>query len=281
MIHECDTIERSGIDWGQVKPARIMICIPTLSGKIGYALVDFIALCLRTSYTDGPFKFDFRIIPEIWPHYYARNLAVREFLRSDCDKLWFIDDDMLPTRDSFGMLLHDADIVSGIYYNLKHSNDGLGYEVFPVMYQRTADGKSFVHDYPTSKDQFIHPIAGAGGGCLLIKRHVLEDRRMWLPTQYVDAHGETQEYLSEEQGDPRWAPPLFRHLWKPGGNQLRSEDLDFCDRASKCGYSILGDHNSHFGHLKTFDVNRIVQTLALAQKTALAQAAKREAACEQ
>lgn len=268
MIQECENIgekQPETFDWSKVKPAKILVAIPTLSGLIHAPLVGFLAQCIRTSYLNGPWQFDFVIIPERWPHYYARNIAVREFLKTDADKLWFIDDDMLPTPSSFAMLLHDADIVSGVYYCLKDAEDALSYRVQPVMFQRSDDGLAFKPDYPRAGDM-VHPIAGAGAGCMLIKRHVLEDRRMWLPTKYLAPNGEERDYM-DEQSEATWAPPIFRHLWRPGGNELRSEDLDFCARAADLGYTLVGDHESHFGHLKRVDVNKVIQTLVRIQQS--------------
>ena len=265
-----------------MKKQHILIAVPTLSGELPWPIVQFIMQAIQSGYDEAcPFIFSAYCVPERWPHSYARNLACRAFLESGADKLWFVDADMMPTPRSLHMLTIDADIVSGMYMALKKSPDKMVYEPQSLLFREPKDEYAaklgFMPDYPADANDMVHEIAAAGTGCMLIKRRVLEDKRMWLPTKYVNGAGETVDYMDEYKPDNEdWAPPIFRFLWKPSGCQLRGEDLDFCARARANGYKIIGDHNAPFGHIKKADILTIAQTISRAMQTGKALAEQKD-----
>lgn len=248
-----------------------MIAIPTVSNQINSVLVEF--LCWLFAQSDrSRFIFDLTVIRQRFPHHYARNLCVRSFLMSDSEKLWFIDDDILPTATMLRVLEHDADIVSGLYHVLKMAQNETTYDPKPLLFRVSEQGHvaGFFHSSPPNENELVQEIDAAGAGCLLIKRHVLEDKRMWLSSQYTALDGQVHDYLAENlPGNKKWAPPIFRHQWKPGGDELRSEDIDFVWRAKQLGYKAVGDFGARCGHLKICDAQMVGTTIATAALAAL------------
>lgn len=246
-------------------PQKIMLGIPTASNKINAGLAEF--LCWLFGCGVPGFEFEITMPKQRFPHHYARNLCVKTFLESDCDKLWFIDDDIQPTPRMLRVLEHDADIVSGMYHVLRMNKGETCYDPRPLLFRvgPTGDAAGFLFDKPDGEEDLVRPVDAAGAGCLLIKRAVLEDPRMWYSTKYRGLDGADLDYMDENLPDnPKWAPPVFRHNWKPGGDELRSEDIDFCWRARQFGYSMIGDFGAHCGHLKTVDAAMVATTIATA-----------------
>lgn len=245
---------------------KIMLGIPTLSGTVNAALMRYVCILMQSE--NERFKFVLpAMVAEKFPHWYARNLICRQFLESDCDKLWFFDDDIIPTEFTAAILDHDADIVSGMYMALRGTPDGRRYDPRPLLYKEAPESPKggFYFATPDSPDEPVMDICAAGAGCLLIKRHVLEDKRMWYPTKYIDYVGDECDYMDENLPDnTRWAPPIFRHHHKPGGDDILSEDLDFCWRAKKNGYRLLGDFSARCGHIKRADAYVVSNSLAMA-----------------
>ena len=81
-------------------------------------------------------------------------------------------------------------------------------------------------------------------GATVIRRKVLEDRRLWLAEPREDAI------------------PVFREISDAYGKLCVSEDLDFCTRARALGYSIWCHSGIRWGHLKDgFDLNHVVDMM--------------------
>lgn len=244
---------------------KVMLAIPSVRNEINGGLVEFLCWLFREGIPG--YEFDITMPRQRFPHHYARNLCVKAFLQSDYERLWFIDDDIQPTPRMLRVLEHDADIVSGMYHVLRMNKGETCYDPRPLLFRVPAQGDApgFMFDRPDDESGMVRPVDAAGAGCLLIKRHVLEDRRMWYATEYMGLDGEMKDYMDENLPDnPKWAPPVFRHAWKPGGDELRSEDIDFCWRARKLGYSMLGDFAAHCGHLKVVDAAMVATTIASA-----------------
>lgn len=146
----------------------------------------------------------------------ARNEAVRIFLESDAQYLWFVDSDILLGEDALEkLLLANCDIISGIYFR-KWSGDDRTAEVCRLEDDRTI----FYRESELPADLFS--IAGCGCGCLLIRREVIE------------------QCLKAVDGGT-----LFRYSFDP----LISEDLWFCNVASSVGYQLMAHGSARLGHL--------------------------------
>jgi hypothetical protein len=99
----------------------------------------------------------------------------------------------------------------------------------------------------------VEDVDGVGTAMMLIKRHVLEDRRLWQHPAYFAFDG-TPMVMGEED-----APPVFREVRKPNGQLDISEDLDFCYRAKQLGYRIVVNHGAKCHHHKRVDVLQVIE----------------------
>ena len=154
----------------------------------------------------------------------SRNRLARDFLRSDCTDLVFIDADVgwqdhaLPRLMSF-----DRDIVAGVYPKKTDNTE------FPVYLPRgelraEADGLLKVERAPT--------------GFLRISRRVLETLAE-----------KARKYRSNEAkpGDPPY-PLIFERANHDADGRRWSGDYAFCNKATDAGFSIYVDPELHFTH---------------------------------
>lgn len=79
---------------------------------------------------------------------------------------------------------------------------------------------------------------------MVIKRHVLEDKRLWLAPEKVDG-----------------VVPMFRWPRAITGATLGTDDLDFCKRARALGYKITAAPGVQWGHFKEVDLHWIMQKI--------------------
>ncbi len=154
----------------------------------------------------------------------ARNDLVARFLQTDGEWALFLDSDMVPPADVMLRLLAaahhvDTKVVGGLCVTI---DDG----PIPTIYQHDPDGVTVVRlDYP---DDTLLQVAATGAACLLVHRKVLE--------AVAEAH-------------PDEAFPWFKET-EPLKGYWVSEDLEFCLRAGRAGYSIYVDTTTPIGHVK-------------------------------
>ena len=147
----------------------------------------------------------------------ARNFLTEKFLESDCDRIWFLDDDVIPP-DNLAELLHvEGDIVGATYRCLQKGLTGA------TSIQRMP---------PDLPDKGVHPVAYVPFGSVLIDRRVFEDEKMLL-------------------GPANWYREVLDSQW----NMMISDDVDFCSRASEAGYDTVCVAHVEFGHKKLVDLN--------------------------
>jgi hypothetical protein len=158
----------------------------------------------------------------------ARNEIVRKALAEKCDYLFFADCDHVFEPDTIGRLLrHDVGLVSGRYHMRKEPYHAVAY-----VKHRTQEGP---HCYaPVHYGNGLIEIERGGGGCLLIRRDVLE--------------------AIEKRIGPNW----FRYQRgpEPPHDFTVSEDFWFWQQAREAGYRCYMDWDVEAGHLQTFAVNR-------------------------
>lgn len=154
----------------------------------------------------------------------TRNSLVREFLKSSCTDLVFIDADVGWRDDELIKLLsYDRDIVAGVYPKKTDKTE------FPVFLKRgelraEADGLLEVERVPT--------------GFLRIRRGVLE------------ALAEKAAKFSSNEhkaGDPPY-PLIFERMNNTTDGRRWSGDYAFCNKAKALGFRIFVDPEMHFSH---------------------------------
>jgi hypothetical protein len=209
------------------------------------------------------------VLNGIQGHANARNHAVQKFKKTNCDRLWFIDDDMDLPENIWDLLEVDAAIVSPYLPTIKRFRDES--KNIPIVSQ-CARQYDDLNDWDTyhgvDADQEIMDVDGVGMACTVIRRDVLTNRNMWGPTQYLRPDG---KHSSLQSSDPR---PLFEPIMKPNGENEIGEDYHFCWKARKQGYDIKLHTGIICGHRKNIDILSLkdmtheIMTLRLMRKSA-------------
>lgn len=243
----------------------VFVAVPTTTGRVTVGIAHFLNTLERLSLVaDYPWRFQWQVVNGRRPVEFARNVLCGIFLeKTKAEKLWFIDEDMVPTESSLQLLDLDADIVAGRAWAFDHSAPEAGKEpslrLCLFHYNRNGDFK-FNPIVPKDGDSVL-PIVAAGTATMLISRKVIEDRRLWLSDEYQGLDGNTHR-CSDDRGDD-WAPPIFRTQYAPNGRILRGEDLDFCLRAHELDYRVLADVTAQFGHLKELNIDDVAMLCEL------------------
>lgn len=163
-------------------------------------------------------------------HDFARNEVVKDFLKTDCDILWFLDSDVCPP-------LHVLDLVTkhGEHWELA----GAPYPVFMTPDGQTCpqvvmcvymEGPKGLHAsaVPQKGAQFVD---GLATGCIFIKREVFSK-------------------LQE---------PYFEFKYDEKSRKItEGEDLGFCRKVAEHGYKFFTDFSmvcKHFKEVDLLDVN--------------------------
>jgi len=206
-------------------------------------LLGFIASALnKNSDPYSPHRFSTVIASNIRGYAAMRNFCADRFLKSNCSRLWFLDDDIMPPLNIFQLLETDADICVAPYPFIGNMR--------PV-YLHYADPVSMTGLVEPKSDGKALDVTGVGMGCTLIRRVVLEDTRMRYSTKYIASNGKEMDQ-KDEKGS---LPPIFRFHLKPDGQAELGEDFDFSMRAKRLGYSVKVRPDIPCDHLKRIGLN--------------------------
>lgn len=163
-------------------------------------------------------------------HDFARNAIVEEFLKTDCDVLWFLDSDVVPPVSIMDLVVYPAKewkLAGATYPVWMTLNQELGPQAVLTCYKKI-NGKLAKSEVPTSGIGFVD---GLATGCLFIKREVFE--RLSKP-YFEFKYDETTREMSE------------------------GEDLGFCRKMSDLGYQFYTDFSlvcKHYKRVDLLDVN--------------------------
>lgn len=173
--------------------------------------------------------------PKGEPRERNRNMCVRQFL-SHGDKfthLLFVDDDTIVPTDCIDMLLTaDVPIACGVQ-PLLLPHDDIDHLVYNVMRFGTQESTKPVWPDWLTWNPPVGPfeIQYAGFGCVLIRREVLDQMGFpWFREDYGNQNGE----------------------WNI------TEDIFFCDKARRAGFTVYGVADVVCGHVKPVDLRDIV-----------------------
>lgn len=186
------------------------------TGRIGWAvgMIAAAATILR--------KYDLIIDPRSYPYPDGNaNIATQDFLETDCDKLVFIDIDVViddPKKLDI-LLSHDVGVVGGIVPKKK---PGLEYSIIPL--ESDPD--------PFSGDTDLCEVYRVCRGCMIIKREVFE---------ILKDHPEVTQYTCLETGRLQWE--FWRNI--AGGT---SDDFNFCKRYRDLGGKVYVDRRCTLFH---------------------------------
>lgn len=177
--------------------ARVLVAIPTYEGHgycfdllaehlraLSFAAVDFVFV--DNSETEGHSEriknAGFIVLRDVESRtrqekiLNARNTIRDYFLKGAWEHLFLVDSDVMVPSDAVERLMgHGADVATGVY--LSHQNLGGKRSVNPVLYDFVDAEHARIMSVHEVLGERVMPIAAAGLGCCLIKRHVLEKVR--------------------------------------------------------------------------------------------------------
>jgi len=233
---------------------HVFLVVPSISGMVTTHIAHFFSVAQKMNATaDHPFVYSVGTVEGIRGYALARNNIAQQFLASECDILWMIDDDIAPEANAFDLLKSDADIVAPMMptltydYNMQTKKLNYTEEFAAFRFGDLNDLTTKAH----AKDALgsgVVEVDAVGFGCTVIKGHVMRDRRMRESGTYLRQDGKVYEL---QETDP---PPIFHSRMMPNGVCALSEDVDFCLRARKLGYSVKLDTNIEVGHKKSLDI---------------------------
>ncbi len=161
-------------------------------------------------------------------HDYARNEIVKEFLASDCDVLWFLDSDILPSGNVLDLVTEHYEkwtVAGGVYpIWMADEADNRSQKVFFTAYTANDTGGYHAAPVPRKGTEYVD---GLATGCLFIKRSLLE---MMKPPYFSFTYNE------ETRG------------------MIAGEDLSFCKVVNQMGYKFFTDYSIVCGHYKTVNL---------------------------
>jgi len=154
---------------------------------------------------------------------HAKSISYKKFLETDCTHFFNVDADIFFFYNVISpidiLVERDKDIVGGIYVYKKEPVQPTHRPLdLQEIYERTGE---FPKDYKFNIPDEIHEVKWLSGGCMLIKREVIEK-------------------LIEKYQVPN-LPMIYK-------KEYLSEDFSFCFRASELGYKIYADPTISIGH---------------------------------
>ncbi len=205
--------------------ASVFIAIFTGKERDGW-LCPAMAEFLVSLTTQKPRAISLEVLT-LKPIDYARNCAVKDFLATDFQWLLMIDNDMAPPPNLLDMVDRAEERMDilvpkcpGIMDSVVMSTPGIG---ILLGWQLFAGG--------LGKNEWCE-IAWSGTGVIFIRRRVFEC-----------------------MGNQGW----FRFIYDADGMMLNSEDINFCQKARKAGFTIWGNQQFAVEHFKTVPLFALVR----------------------
>jgi predicted O-methyltransferase YrrM len=214
----------------------ILIAVPTYSGQVGAQFLASIVESISLLDAAGV-RTDFCIESGNCHVDDARNSVVRQFLKTECTDLVFIDSDVgWRSEDLVKLVKYDADIVAGVYPKKQDDVD------FPVFMEA---GKEI-----WAREDGLVEVVGAPTGFMRIRRSVIEKlvethRARGFKGQ-GDPDGELYYPIFERliEAGRRWSGDYaFCRKWRGlGGKIFVAPEMEFTHEGNKVWAGCLGDH---------------------------------------
>lgn len=200
----------------------LFIAIPCYGGMIHAECMTSVVELIRSTGLVG----ELRLLPSDSLVPRARNLLVSQFLASSCDRLLFIDSDIVFRPDDVvNLLSHGKDCVGGLY-PMKMPG--------PLVF--------CCNGFPDQPPQFEEPnllhVRYVGTGFLCLTRTVFERIAARWPEDF---------YTPDENTDQASTYDWFK-VGVVNGRYL-SEDYYFCERWNQLGGKVFVDARVTLGHI--------------------------------
>jgi len=167
--------------------------------------------------------------PNDKPITFNRNEIVKSFLKSPCDYLLMIDDDVVPPLGILNLADFQKDIIGALCFAFTHNM------VVPIAWNRRADGQYWLSDLDGNDG--LQKVDAVGTGCIMISRKVLENP--WW------------------QNNGGW----FKNEYDKTGHKKEGNDLAFCRKAEDLGYKVYTHTDYICSHIVPMDLRYIYGTL--------------------
>ena len=202
----------------------IMLAMPCYSAKVHFATMRSILLDSINIIGRGD---KFCIAEDIGNSDIAgsRGALFAAFVRSDCNTLVFVDDDVFWNPGALLQLIdYPVDVVGGIYPKKQE----------PLAWPFKIEEKE---EYPTDPETGLIEVLGLPGGFLKISKDCANKMIEAYPRQTLRSVSEHTQF---------W--PLFDPYEMPDGNRL-SEDFSFCQRWIDIGGKVWANLEFELGHI--------------------------------
>jgi hypothetical protein len=216
--------------------ASVFIAIFTLDERDGWMAPGMAQFLAAMSVVAKERAVSLQIKQNTKPIDWARNHIVQDFLASGFEWLLMVDNDMNPPPNLIDMVDRAdgrMDILVPKFYAVKDravalpGSEGPGLALI-LGWQCFASG--------LGKNEWCE-IAWAGTGVMFIHRRVF---------------------------DGLGRQPWFRFAYDDYGMMMNSEDVNFCQKARKAGFTIWGNQRFEADHYKTVPLSRLAQGIKVA-----------------
>jgi hypothetical protein len=168
------------------------------------------------------------------PLHAARNLLVELFLKTDCEYLFFIDDDVVPPSDALDELIEaDKDIIMPLTLMIKPITEEAAVPVPQSMRNHDPTKEGYKPCWGTG----IEEVDTIGGAAFFVKRKVFEEK-----------------------------PYKFRFEYYPNGRRKKGADVAFSEDMRARGYKLYAHYDLPCQHIRQVDLLRIYKALSLLAK---------------
>ena len=154
----------------------------------------------------------------------ARNMAVRQFLKTNNKYFMFIDSDTIPENidDLKKLKKYKKDIIGGLYNCVLSKDDG-AMITRPSAYSMIFDSRTLIDAVAVQPKTGLQKVIGMGTGYMMVKRDVFNK----IPEPWFEF---------------KWADD--KHI------AFQGEDIGFCEKANKLGIKMWCDTDCTALHVK-------------------------------
>lgn len=172
--------------------------------------------------------------PNDKPITFNRNEIVKTFLKSSCDYLLMIDDDIVPPLGILNLADFQKDIIGALCFAFTHNM------IVPIAWKRRADGLYWISDF--DGNDALQEVDAVGTGCIMLSRKVLSEN--WW----------------QENGG--W----FKNEYDKTGYKMEGNDLAFCRKAQALGYKVYTHTDYTCSHIVPMDLKYLYGTFVNSKK---------------
>lgn len=203
---------------------KVFVAIPNL----GTIIPELATNLLQWTHDD---RFEVKVFmpKNLQPETVARNSCVKQFLESDCDYLFWVDDDVsCPPETLHRLITHDKDVVAAIVFALKYDKDEVFTYPVALRYNENMEYKAYY-------GKGLEEVDAIGSACVLFKRKVFEHKELETPYEY--------------------------QLHKDGSLMI-TPDFGVMQKVQKAGFKIFADFDLICSHVKEVDLKLLNNLLA-------------------